>query len=120
MYGLDGSFGQFAAFLQGCWMADARLLDGWSEWLVVQFDGGNNLAWQALVLRLALPDRTSLGTPLTNAEDNVASDRLFRMLDRFLDERDRCGGSAAIKATHQTWLKHQSWWDRTPTSAPDR
>jgi hypothetical protein len=108
MYGLDGSFGQFAAFVGGYGMADPRALDGWREWLVLQFDDGNNLAWPGLVLRLAFPDRTFM-RPLDEADDHRAGETLFRLLDRFLDERDS-GGAAAIQAAHQAWIRRQSWY----------
>ncbi|MBQ0980052.1 MULTISPECIES: hypothetical protein [unclassified Micromonospora] len=118
MFGLDGSFGQFTAFLQGYWMADAPLLDGWREWLVIQFDAGNNLMWQALARRLATPEEYSPLLPLDHVQNRAASDALFRLLDRFLTERESSGGASAIKAAHQAWMERQSWYrpEGLPTS----
>src|SRR5690349_12307950 len=44
MYGLDGSFGQFTAYLNGMDAGtDGRALAGFREWLVMRFDDGDNL-----------------------------------------------------------------------------
>lgn len=60
MYGLDGSFAHCCNFLQGCHAGSAwTLLAGWREWLVMHLGkvyAGNNLAWPALVLKLAFPE----------------------------------------------------------------
>lgn len=51
MYGLDGSFGQFVAFLNGVDAGnDLQLLAGFPEWPIVRLGDGNNLAWSGLVL----------------------------------------------------------------------
>ncbi|HEU5375094.1 MAG TPA: hypothetical protein VFV38_06625 [Ktedonobacteraceae bacterium] len=60
MWGLDGSYGQFCAFLRGCDEGNARsLLIGFREWLVVQFKGSHrpdNVDWSSLILWLAFPE----------------------------------------------------------------
>ncbi|MGZ6391123.1 MAG: hypothetical protein ACXWQZ_17935, partial [Ktedonobacterales bacterium] len=60
MWGLDGSYGQFCAFLRGCDEGNARsLLTGFREWLVVRFKESHrpdNVDWSGLILWLAFPE----------------------------------------------------------------
>jgi hypothetical protein len=117
MWGLDGSFGQFCAFVTG---ADAgndwQLLTGFREWLVVRADAGNNLTWPALILRLAFPG-VEIGQRerLTDPDGNTqAVDTLFALLAEFLDLRTPQGGTVAMFDEYLAWLKSQSWYRRTP------
>ncbi|GAB1688359.1 hypothetical protein [Krasilnikovia sp. M28-CT-15] len=110
MWGLDGSFGQYAAFLEGYGTAEGRALEGWREWLVVQLDGGNNLGWQGLVHRLALPDWEPGYLPLDEVQDKAVVVALFRLLNQFVAERESGGGALSVKAVHQAWMERQSWY----------
>ncbi|MFB9832677.1 hypothetical protein ACFFNX_10810 [Actinoallomurus acaciae] len=94
MFGLDGSFAGATAFVNGCDAGNAwRLLDGFSEWLAVGLGHGQNLSWQALILRHALPDGP-WGSPiakLDNRRNGLAVNALFDLLNEFLEFRDENG-----------------------------
>ncbi len=102
LYGLSGSFGQFAAYLNGVDDgSDGRALAGFREWLAVRLGRGNNLAWSGLVLHLAFPGgwpglRERLADPEQNA---VAVVTLFELLDEFLAERAQPDGPATLMRT---------------------
>ncbi|MFB9238253.1 hypothetical protein ACFFWC_22300 [Plantactinospora siamensis] len=102
LYGLDGSFGQFSAYLAGFDAGtDGRALDGFREWLVGRLGTGDNLAWTGLVLHLAFPGgwprlRERLTDPAQNA---VAVSTLFELLADFLAEREQPDRPAAISPT---------------------
>ncbi|WP_157978990.1 MULTISPECIES: hypothetical protein [Nocardia] len=112
IYGLDGSFGQFVAFLNGVDAGnDWRLLTGFREWLVVRLGDGNNLVWSGLVLHLAFPSQQSGWRELVaDPQDNrIAVDMLFGLLDEFLTRRTEHGELVRIFDEYLTWLKAQSW-----------
>ena len=53
MFGLDGSYGQYCAFINGLDAGnDWRLLTGFREWLVTRLEKGDNLGWPGLVPHL--------------------------------------------------------------------
>jgi hypothetical protein len=113
MWGLDGSFGQFCAFLTGVDAGnDWQLLSGFREWLVVRADTGNNLVWSGLVLRLAFPDvETGWHERLTDPDANMrAVDTLFALLDQFLDLRAEHDGTVTVFDQYLTWRQAQSWY----------
>jgi hypothetical protein len=57
MFGLDGSFGHFCAFLTGVDAGhDWQFLAGFRELLVTRSGTGSNLTWTGLIARLAFPD----------------------------------------------------------------
>ena len=95
LYGLDGSFGQFTAYLSGVDAGtDGEALIGFREWLVVRLGDGDNLTWSGLALQLAFPGgwpglRDRLADPEQNA---VAVSTLFELLDEFLAERAKPDG----------------------------
>ncbi|WP_433183569.1 hypothetical protein [Actinoallomurus sp. CA-150999] len=94
MLGLDGSYAAAAAFVNGCDAGNAwRLLDGFSEWLAVELGEGANLSWQALVIRHAVSVGRwrSPSARLSDAENSVAVDTLFRLLREFLNVRNKDG-----------------------------
>jgi hypothetical protein len=113
LYGLDGSFDQFRAFVSG---ADAgndwRFLTGFREWLIVRLGYGNNLTWPGLVLRLAFPeDQPDLRNRLKDPDRNrIACETLFRLLDEFLARRAAHDEPAAIFDEFLTWRRAQSWY----------
>jgi hypothetical protein len=120
LYGLDGSFEQFAAFVSGVDAGnDWQLLTGFREWLIVRLGDGNNLAWSGLVLRLAFPDGwPGLRDRLKDPEQNrVASETLFQLLDEFLARRAAHDEPAAIFDEYLTWRRAQSWHKPTGTQS---
>ncbi|WP_433199358.1 hypothetical protein ACQP1G_06445 [Nocardia sp. CA-107356] len=111
MYGLDGSFGQFVAFLSGVDAGnDWQLLTGFREWLVVRLGDGDNLVWSGLVLHLAFPDQQSGRRDLlANPEDNrVAVDKLLELLDEFLTRRTGHRELVRVFDEYLTWLEATS------------
>lgn len=129
MWGLDGSYGQFCAFLLGCDAGNAwSLFTGLREWLVVRFKEAHrpdNVAWHGLVLWLAFPEcwrATSLwadpsvavytlelpaGTqtdpPEANDDAKRAVELLFDLLDAFWEEREQFRGLTKIFAEYANW-----------------
>jgi hypothetical protein len=112
LYGLDGSYGQFCAFLTGAdAVADGLPLTGFREFLVVRLGDGNNLTWAGLVLRLAFPAARTGWPDLarTPEGDRMAVRTLFRLLDEFLTTRADVDGPARIVEEYEAWLNTQSW-----------
>jgi hypothetical protein len=113
MFGLDGSFGQFCAFLTGVDAGhDWQFLTGFRELLVTRAGTGNNLTWAGLVVRLAFPDtgvrqHERLADPDGNSQ---AVATLFALLSEFLERRSEHGGPAGIFDEYLTWLKAQTWY----------
>ncbi|GAB2648986.1 hypothetical protein GCM10009743_25800 [Kribbella swartbergensis] len=87
MFSLDGSFRMYGAFLRGYQCgADAVWLQDFQAWLVRQLGTGQNLGWEALMLRSVFPDDpTKWRYPAQlSEEDDVALCRaLFSWLRRF-------------------------------------
>ena len=97
-FGLDGSFRGYVAFLQGYsigWRdrdGETSILDGFSAWLAPRVGGGANVIWWALVLKSITPpgsERPSLTADLGPALEAQAVDRLFELLNGYLQDRDR-------------------------------
>lgn len=112
LYGLDGSFREFVAFLSGVDAGnDWQLLTGFREWLIVRLGFGDNLVWSGLVLHLAFPGQQSgLRDLMADPENNrIAVDRLFELLDEFLARRAEHGEVVRIFDEYLTWRKTQSW-----------
>lgn len=106
LLGLDGSFGQYCAFVEGMNAArDGQLLAGFRELLITRLGDGNNLTWPALLRRLA-----GGGEP----DDAVLVPLLFDTLDGFLERQARPGGLLQVYDDYLSWLKAQSWY-RPPT-----
>lgn len=120
MYVVNGStlrYDQVVAFVSGMDIGSQHaLLDGFREFLVLKLDSGNNLAWWALVRHLTVPDCPH---PLAPAEEQVAVEGLFDLLDEFLAESGSPGGVATILREHQLWLRRQSWFDPDRFTGPD-
>jgi hypothetical protein len=111
LFGLDGSYGQFCAYVDGVDTGNAgRLLTGFREWLVTRFGDGDNLVWQGLVLRLAFPDSTSIRPEvLSDTEHNrTAVDSLFALLDEFLALTERRAALVQVYDEYLTWRKARS------------
>ena len=81
------------------------LLVGLREWLIVQLDHGNNLAWIALLPRYAAKLR---------GDDPVATsasvDEVFQILNAFFDERMKRDGLENIYVRYRCWLEKQEWY----------
>ena len=107
LYGLDGSFGQYCAFLTGLDTGNAgQLLVGLREWLVVRVGTGNNLVWPALVKHAAFPGQH----PFQGLDEQHLVDTLFDLLDEFWEIRSRHDGTTRVFDEYLTWLKAQSWY----------
>jgi hypothetical protein len=95
LYGLDGSYGQYCAYLAGLDAGnDGRLLTGFREWLVARPDGpaGGRAAVESA-------DR-----------DPAVIDTLFALLDEFFARRVGPQDLVRIYDDYLTWLKAQSWY----------
>jgi hypothetical protein len=100
LYGLDGSFGQHCAFIEGMNTArDGRLLTGFREMLVTRFGDGNNLTWPALIRRMT-----------SGGDDTDRVSALYDLLEEFLDRQTRPEGLALLFDDYLTWLRAQSWY----------
>jgi hypothetical protein len=107
--GVDGSFGQLAAFIGGVDEGqDRRFLTGFHEWLTVKLDYGENLGWPALVQHSAFSGRKT--PPLTAEEDAHAAKVLLQLLSDFLEARDRPDGMVKIYDAYAQWLRRQQWY----------
>ncbi|MER5624018.1 hypothetical protein ABT061_23580 [Streptosporangium sp. NPDC002544] len=106
MYGLDGSFKSYEAFLMGCDAGnDWGLFSGFREWLIMRLGSQSSFGWPGLVLQLALPEKPSL--PLSPESDAKAVELLFELLDQFMEERAPAHGVANIFEKYQSWLSTQ-------------
>jgi hypothetical protein len=87
MAGVDGSFATYAAFFRGWHLGgDADWLREFQRWLADGLDAGWNLGWEALILRIALPDRSvgwSVWAERTAEEEAVVRRVLFEKLREF-------------------------------------
>ncbi|HEX3788597.1 MAG TPA: hypothetical protein VHW44_12105 [Pseudonocardiaceae bacterium] len=113
MYGIDGSYGQFCAFLHGVDAGnDGQLLVGFRESLVVQVGTGDNLNWPSLLLHVSFPGvNGGFGAILVEpANEQLAVDTLFSLLDEFLERRTGSRALAEIFDEYLTWLRAQSWY----------
>jgi hypothetical protein len=105
MYGLDGSFQEFCAFLNGVDAGNAwKLLVGFREMLVVKLGFGANLTWPALVVALSFPQTESGRRELlTNPDNNrTAVDMLFDTLAEF---RQRTAQPAGLLDVFEEYLR---------------
>ena len=131
MYGLDGSFTQFGIFLEGCNTATSGwLLAGFNEWLLMRLGHESSLSWSALVEWLAFPAYRQLTTEslgdddddryvneqlvfppgssfsaLSDADNALAVETLFRLLDEFLQVREQPPGLTTIFSEYVIWMK---------------
>lgn len=109
MYLADASYNSIAACIQGYDLATAGVfLDGFREWLIPQLDGGNNLIWPVLVMRLAIPG-SNVTEKWSPDHDQRAVDTLFDKLSSFLAAREQPHGKREIMNTYNRWLQSQSW-----------
>ena len=109
MYLRRVDFDVAVAFVHGFNVAtNGGLLVGFREWLIVRLNGGNNLDWSQLLLRIDPSER--VGDPSASTEEaRVAF--LFSTLDEFLAERERPTGMRSIFVRYDDWLRAQDWYD---------
>ncbi|HWY87735.1 MAG TPA: hypothetical protein VNX28_13470 [Gemmataceae bacterium] len=113
MYFPKVEFDVVAAFITGFNLAgNGGLLLGFRQWLIVKLGYGNNLAWDALVLRLTFPEIESSSTQLLAQSENQkrAVESLFGLIETFLEERDATDGLRKIFLRYEGWLKRQDWY----------
>jgi hypothetical protein len=113
LYGLNGSYGQYCAYLEGLDAGnDGRLLTGFREWLVTRRGDGNNLTWRGLVIHLARPDGPAAGRAAVESADRdpAVIDALFALLDEFFALRVGPQDLVRVYDDYLTWLKAQSWY----------
>lgn len=85
-YGLDGSYREFVAFINGCdAIADQAPLTGLREWLAGRLGRGANLVWWELVRQI---HRSEQSAPLT---DETLVPTMFALLREFTLHRDGHG-----------------------------
>ena len=90
LLGLDGSFGEYVAFLNGLDLgAGGRALEGFGEWVGRRTGHqGWELVWPLLVLREASVDRSAGAWHELTAEDDArAAVTLFELLSEFARDR---------------------------------
>ncbi|MFD0560395.1 hypothetical protein FB566_4400 [Stackebrandtia endophytica] len=110
-YGVDGSFGQVAAFISGLDAAkDEYLLEGFREWLIVKVGFGSNLGWSILALHVIFPGRSKMHpSGFSEDESKYAGEMLIDLLLEFLKIRSS-GGLTGIYHAYITWLRKQEWY----------
>ncbi len=110
--GVDGSFGQAAAFIEGVNVGQqGGMLAGFREWLVFRAGDGANLNWRGLLLRLALPDGYQGGLAgLSSDDEQKLIGMLFDQLGEFLAARESADGLLRIYDAYLKWLRNQDWY----------
>lgn len=84
-YGLNGSYREFVAFINGCdAIQEQDPLDGFREWLALRLGRGANLVWWELVRQIAVAEQ---GNEYDSPEESILTDRTFELLDEFLTRR---------------------------------
>ena len=87
---------------------------GFREWLIVKFNYGNNLSWPALILNKTfdtnIVEDIFQGKQIDDEKSKVAIDKLFQLIDEFMDERES-KGLMRIFLSYDNWLKNQDWYD---------
>ncbi|MFJ9792409.1 hypothetical protein [Streptomyces globosus] len=102
-YGLNGSFREVVAFINGCDAGNSwGLLVGFREWLALKADTEANLAWPFLILKIAkvAAAGSEVGLELSDSEEVKALEVLFEELDSFLTARNGSHGAAVVIAKY--------------------
>jgi len=111
MYISNETFGEVVAFISGFDVAShGGTLGGFREWLIVKFDGGNNLSWSALVLDCFALQQPGAGKLVTASDNLAAIAYLFETLDQFMNEQRTPEGVRRVYVRYQQWLRRQSWY----------
>jgi hypothetical protein len=89
MFGLDGTYDMYVAYLQGYDHAEAgEWLHDFTAWLQGELGYGGNLGWQSLVLRIAYPEASERWRTFGPREHDVDA-RLAVTLFELLGEFDK-------------------------------
>lgn len=110
MYGLDGSFSAFYAFVVGLDLGnDGLLLCGFREMLVVHFGAGNHLYWKGLIKHLAFPDTAhtseiDFGDPEVN---RVAIETMTTELLHYFELSRKHDGIRKIFDMHRAFMQRE-------------
>jgi len=114
MYFVRPSFEAASAFVLGFDMAnEGGVLAGFTEWLIVRNNGPNNIAWSALVLAAAFPDKSDRSRHVQESAQATehAINTLFELIREFTDVKRRHDGLRRIFLEYEAWLRRQSWYD---------
>ncbi|WP_043807895.1 hypothetical protein [Desulfatibacillum aliphaticivorans] len=110
MYCPGKTYGEFVAMIYGFSFArnHAPLL-GFREWLVMRFDGGNNMTWDGLALFIM---NIRLDSYVEGDDQNhlKAVRGAANLISEFVHEREECG-LRRVMVNYQNWLMAQSWYD---------
>lgn len=86
MFGLDGTYDMYVAFLHGYDFAgNGDWLYPFRAWLVTRLGYGENLGWQSLVPRIVFPDESKAWHPF-GPRDRDADAQLVQALFELLEE----------------------------------
>ncbi|MFI6367974.1 hypothetical protein ACIBG0_35130 [Nocardia sp. NPDC050630] len=84
-YGLDGSYREFVAFVNGAdAVTDWTLLDGFRAWLAQKLGQGSNLVWWELVRQICAHEQ-HIGRD--DIEDAHLTNRALELIDEFLKSK---------------------------------
>jgi hypothetical protein len=134
MYGLDGTYTQYQIFLYGCDATTSwSLLAGFNEWLRMRLGRESNLSWSGLVKWLAFPEYRQVITEslfgdeddsfvserlvfpqgssfnaLSDYDNAVAVEALFRLLSEFLEMREKPRGLEKIFSQYVAWKERNA------------
>ncbi|MEU1627053.1 hypothetical protein ABZ746_17370 [Streptomyces sp. NPDC020096] len=82
-YGLDGSYREFVAFVNGCDASrDRELLSDFPEWLAERLGRGANLVWWELVRQLCAVEQDD------EMDDQALCGWMFALLNDFLNREE--------------------------------
>ncbi|MFE7608254.1 hypothetical protein [Streptomyces celluloflavus] len=81
-YGLNGSYQDFVAFINGCdAIQDWTLLLGFRDWLAERLGRGTNLVWWELVRQIYESEHE---TSASESTDEIVCGQMFALLREFL------------------------------------
>ncbi|GAA3723595.1 hypothetical protein HDA32_000679 [Spinactinospora alkalitolerans] len=113
-YFLRGTYRDAVVFMAGCdAINNGGLLIGFPQWLALKAECSASLSWPALVLRVTFPDMRPRGLDdLSEENDRKATEKLFSLIDEFLQERGNARGAADIITqyanTRRSGTEHQT------------
>ncbi|MGK8524602.1 hypothetical protein ACRS6B_25020 [Nocardia asteroides] len=106
--GSELGYDKLVAFITGVDIgSQGSMLAGFREFLILKLDGGDNLAWFGLVIRICVP---AAARPLGGDDEKAAVDGLFDLLDEFLAETADHHARTRIYHEYFRWLQRQSWY----------
>lgn len=89
------------------------MLVGFRERLITRHRWGNNLPWDAHVLREAFPDVDAplTGAHATSENQKHAIDVMFDLIEELERARSEHDGLKRIFLAYERWLQQQRWYD---------